>query len=70
MAYRMENDEQGYVTMKDVLKVKSEKIYFAPFVKGCSEIHELAEIKNIHFVFLVYLNIFVIPTHVLNAENA
>jgi hypothetical protein len=55
--------------MTDVLKVESEKIYFAPFVKGCSGIHELARIKNIHFVFLVYLNIFVIPTHVLNAEN-
>jgi hypothetical protein len=55
--------------MRAVLKVESGKIYFALFVKGCSEIHELARIKNIHFVFLVYVNISVIPKHVLNAEN-
>jgi hypothetical protein len=41
------------VMMKDVLKVKSEKICSALFVMKCSETHELARIENIHFVFLV-----------------
>jgi E3 ubiquitin-protein ligase NRDP1 len=34
------------VTMTDVLKVESEKIFSALFVKGCSEIHELARNKE------------------------